>query len=36
MKTFHELCESQFYKEIGRKIFGEQRDEIKRSIFDAG
>jgi hypothetical protein len=22
MKTHHELCESQFYKEIGKKILG--------------
>jgi hypothetical protein len=36
MKTFHELCESRFYKEIGRKISGEQRDEVMKSIFDAG
>jgi len=35
MKTLHELCESQFCKEIDRKIFGEQRDEVMRSIFDA-
>jgi hypothetical protein len=27
MNTFHELCESWFYEEIGKKIFGEQRDE---------
>ncbi len=36
MKTLHELCESWFYKEIGRKISGERRDEVKRSIFDPG
>jgi hypothetical protein len=30
MKTLHELCESHFYKEIDRKIVGEQRDEVKR------
>jgi len=35
MKTFHELCESWFCKEIGRKISGEQRDEVMRNIFDA-
>jgi len=33
MKTFHELCESQFCKEIGKNIFGERRDEVMRSIF---
>jgi len=36
MKNFHELCESWFYKEINRKIFGERRDEVMRSIFDVG
>jgi hypothetical protein len=35
MKTFHEFFESQFCKEIGKKIFREQRDEVMRSIFDA-
>jgi hypothetical protein len=36
MKTLHELCESWFYKGIGMEIFGEQRDEEWRSIYDAG
>jgi hypothetical protein len=36
MKTLHELCESRLYKGIGMKIFGEQRDEDGRSIFDVG
>ncbi len=36
MKTLMELCESRFYEEIGRKIFAQQRDEVMRSIFDAG
>ncbi len=35
MKTLRELCESRFCKEIGRKICGEQRDEVMKSIFDA-
>ncbi len=36
MKIFHEFCESRFYKEIGGKIFWEWKDEVMRSIFDAG
>jgi hypothetical protein len=36
MKMFHELCESLFCKEIGKKISGELRDEVRRTIFDAG
>ncbi len=36
MKTCHELCESQFYKEIGKKIFREGRDEVTRNIFYVG
>ncbi len=36
MKTFHGLCESRFYKEIGMKIFGERRDEDGGKIFEAG
>jgi hypothetical protein len=36
MKTFKELCESQFYKEIGKKTYGERRDEDGRKIFDVG
>jgi hypothetical protein len=36
MKTLMELCESHFYKEISRKIFAQRRDEVMRSIFDAG
>jgi hypothetical protein len=36
MKTFHELCELGFCKEIDKKIFGEQRDEVMRNLFDAG
>jgi len=35
MKTLYELYESRFCKEIGRKIVGEQRDEVRRSIFEA-
>ncbi len=35
MKTFHELCESRFYNEIGRNIYGEQRGEDWRRINDA-
>jgi hypothetical protein len=35
MEIFHELCESSFYKEIGRGILGKQGDEMMRSIFDA-
>jgi len=35
MKTLHELYESRFCKEIGRNIAGEQRDEVRRSIFEA-
>ncbi len=34
MKTLHVLCESQFCKRIGRKIFGEQKDEDWRSIYN--
>jgi hypothetical protein len=36
MKTLHELWESWFYNEIGKKIYREQRDEDGKSIFDAG
>jgi hypothetical protein len=36
MKALHELCKSWFYKEIGKKISGERRDEVRRSIFDVG
>jgi hypothetical protein len=36
MKTFHELCRSCFCKEIGKRILGKRRDEVMRSIFDAG
>jgi len=36
MKALHELSKSRFYKEIGKKISGEQRDEVRRSIFDVG
>jgi len=35
MKTFHELCESQFCEGIGRKIFGKRRDGDWKSIYDA-
>jgi len=35
MKTLHELCESRIYKGIGKKNFGEQRDEDWRNIYDA-
>jgi hypothetical protein len=34
-KTLHELCGSDFYKEIGRGILGKQGYEVMRSIFDA-
>jgi hypothetical protein len=30
MKIFHELCESQFYEEIGRKILGSEGMKIRR------
>ncbi len=36
MKTLHELCESWFWEEIGRKISREQKDEVMKSIFDVG
>jgi hypothetical protein len=36
MKALHELCESRFYNEIGKKISREQRDEDWRCIYDAG
>jgi hypothetical protein len=36
MKTLHELCESWLCTEIGRKISGEQRDEVMKNIFDVG
>jgi hypothetical protein len=36
MKTLHELCGSCFCKEINRKIAREQRDEVRRKIFEAG
>jgi hypothetical protein len=36
MKTFQELCESRFCKGIGRKIYGEGRDEDWKGIYDAG
>jgi hypothetical protein len=36
MKTLHELCESRLCKEIGKKIFGERRDDVMRNIFDVG
>ncbi len=36
MKILHELCESQFRKEIGKKISGERRDEVMRNIFNVG
>jgi len=36
MKILQELCESWFYKGIGRKIFGERRDEEWRGIYDVG
>jgi hypothetical protein len=32
MKTLLELCGSRFYKEIGRKIYG---NEVMKNIFDA-
>jgi hypothetical protein len=34
LKILHELCESWFYKEIGKKSSGEQRGEVMRTIFD--
>jgi hypothetical protein len=36
MKTLHELCELQFWEEIGKKIFGERRDKVMRNIFNVG
>jgi hypothetical protein len=36
MKILHELCESQFYKEINRKISREQKVEDGKRIFDVG
>jgi hypothetical protein len=36
MKTIHVLCESWFDKGIGKKIYGERRDEDGRSIFNVG
>jgi hypothetical protein len=33
MKTLLELCESQFYNEIGKKMYG---NEVMRNIFDVG
>jgi hypothetical protein len=36
MKIFHKLCESQFCKEIGKKIYGERLDEDGRRIFEVG
>jgi hypothetical protein len=29
-------CESQLYKGIGEEISGEQRDEERRNMYDAG
>jgi hypothetical protein len=31
---FYELCESQFFEEIGEKILRERRDEERRNIYD--
>jgi hypothetical protein len=36
MKMFQEICESDFWKEIGKGILGKQRHEMKRRIFEAG
>jgi hypothetical protein len=36
MKTLHELCKSHFCKEIGKKIYGEGKDEVMKKIFDSG
>jgi hypothetical protein len=36
MKTLQELCGSDFWKVIGKRILGEQGDEMKMRIFDAG
>jgi hypothetical protein len=36
MKTLHVLCESWFYKGIGRKISEKRRDEDWKNIYDAG
>jgi hypothetical protein len=33
MKTFHVLCESQFCEGIGKKMYGEQKDEDWRNIY---
>jgi len=35
MKTLHELCESRICEGIGKKNFGEQRDEDWKNIYDA-
>jgi hypothetical protein len=35
MKTFQELCGSNFWKVISRRILGKQGDEMKRRKFDA-
>jgi len=36
IKTLLEFYASHFCKEIGKKIFAQRRDEVMRSIFDAG
>jgi hypothetical protein len=35
METFYEQCDSQLCKGIGEEILGEQRDKVKRNIYDA-
>jgi hypothetical protein len=35
METFYEQCDSQLCKGIGKEILGEQRDKVKRNIYDA-
>ncbi len=34
MKSFHELCESHLCMGIGKKIYGERKDEDGKNIFD--
>jgi len=36
MTALHELCGSGLYKEIGMKIVGKRRDEVRKRIFEAG
>jgi hypothetical protein len=36
MKMLKEIYGSDFWKEIGKGIWGKQRDEMRRRIFEAG